>query len=90
MTTRKPSGYCTLTCFTCQDYPQVNFDSWDLNPTRYVDVQGSHGRIIREIGAASTILLKNEKNVLPLNYAKSLAVIGDDAGDNPGLVEISE
>ncbi|KAG2180978.1 hypothetical protein INT43_008560 [Umbelopsis isabellina] len=67
-----------------QDYPEVNFDSWDMNPARYVDVQGSHGRTIREIGAASTILLKNEKNVLPLNYAKSLAVIGDDAGDNPG------
>lgn len=32
--------------------------------------------LIRTIGAASTVLLKNERNVLPLKAPKSIAVIG--------------
>ncbi|KAF8753960.1 Glycosyl hydrolase family 3 C-terminal domain [Rhizoctonia solani] len=50
-------------------YPAVNFntptiDSGPLN--LHVDVQGDHYKGIREMGAASTILLKNTKGTLPL------------------------
>lgn len=76
----------------------VNFNSWTRETIGYrhpqgkefleqvnfhVDVQADHAKIIREIGGASTVLLKNTKNVLPLKKPKSLAIIGDDAHDNP-------
>ncbi|KAG9247915.1 putative beta-glucosidase A, partial [Calycina marina] len=57
-----------------EDYTQVNF---------HVDVQADHAAGIREMGGASTVLLKNTGNVLPLEKPKSLAIIGDDAHDNP-------
>jgi Glycosyl hydrolase family 3 C-terminal domain/Glycosyl hydrolase family 3 N terminal domain len=77
----------------------VNFNSWTLNTTGYlhpeamedfqqvnwhVNVQDNHAALIREIGGASTVLLKNTNNALPLNKPKSIAVIGEDAHDNPG------
>ena len=77
----------------------INFNSWNLNTTGYqhpqgpldytqinwhVNVQDDHAKLIREIGGASTVLLKNTKNTLPLNKLKSIAVIGEDAHDNPG------
>jgi beta-glucosidase len=50
----------------------------------HVNVQDDHAAVIREIGGASTVLLKNTKNALPLSKPKSVAVIGEDAHDNPG------
>jgi len=66
-------------------YPPVNFDSRDLkNPiNKHVDVQGGHGILIRTIGAASTVLLKNVGHTLPLKAPRSIAIIGNGAGANP-------
>lgn len=58
-----------------EDFTQVNW---------HVNVQDDHASLIREIGGASTVLLKNTNNALPLNKPKSVAVIGEDAHDNPG------
>jgi hypothetical protein len=58
-----------------EDYTQVNW---------HVNVQDDHAALIREIGGASTVLLKNTKSALPLKKPKSIAVIGEDAHDNPG------
>ncbi|KAG8770147.1 hypothetical protein FRC12_004481 [Ceratobasidium sp. 428] len=63
-------------------YPAVNFDTRtvDSGPFNlHVDVQGDHYKGIREVGAASTVLLKNTKNILPLKKPVSLAVVGSDA-----------
>ncbi|CED83962.1 glycoside hydrolase family 3 protein [Phaffia rhodozyma] len=68
------------------DYPAVNFNTNNINDPRtneHVDVRknGKHAELIREIGAASTILLKNVNGALPLtNRTKTIAVIGNDAG----------
>src|SRR4051812_2601751 len=77
----------------------VNFNSWNRSTFGYVhpqgpegfeqinfhvNVQDDHARQIREMGAASTVLLKNTNNVLPLKKPKSVAVIGEGAHDNPG------
>ena len=35
---------------------------------------------MREIGAASAILLKNEGNTLPLTQPRSIVIVGNDAG----------
>ncbi|CAE6427717.1 unnamed protein product [Rhizoctonia solani] len=62
-------------------YPAVNFnfptiDSGPLN--LHVDVQGDHYKGIREMGAASTILLKNTKGALPLKKPTNFH-LGSDA-----------
>ncbi|KAL3419276.1 glycosyl hydrolase family 3 [Phlyctema vagabunda] len=79
--------------------PIVNFNSWNRNTTGFlhpmaeedfqqinfhVNVQADHAKLIREIGAKSTVLLKNTNNTLPLKAPASIAVIGEDAHDNPG------
>ncbi|CUA73752.1 hypothetical protein RSOLAG22IIIB_01269 [Rhizoctonia solani] len=66
-------------------YPSVNFDSWDTKDSfnKHVDVQGDHKALIRTIGAASTVLLKNKNSTLPLKMPSTIAVIGSDAGPNP-------
>jgi beta-glucosidase len=77
----------------------TNFNSWNLNTTGYlhpqanegfqqinyhVNVQADHAKLIREIGGASTVLLKNTGHTLPLKKPKSIGIIGEDAHDNPG------
>jgi beta-glucosidase len=79
--------------------PDINFSAWTnkttgpLHPSsnssitvvnEFVDVQANHAALIREIGAKSIVLLKNDRNILPLSSPASLAIIGDDAQDNPG------
>ncbi|KAI9646460.1 beta-glucosidase [Ciborinia camelliae] len=76
----------------------VNFNSWNLSTygfqhplpgedftqiNEHVNVQDNHATLIREIGAKSTVLLKNTKGALPLKSPKSIAIIGEDAHDNP-------
>lgn len=75
--------------------PPINFDSWTLNTygplhagvgasiqqvNWHVDVRGEHASIIRDIGARSTVLLKNVNKALPLKKPKFVAVVGEDAG----------
>ncbi|OTA99964.1 glycoside hydrolase family 3 protein [Hypoxylon sp. CI-4A] len=75
----------------------INYSSWTNETDGYqywaaklgnttlnehVNVQGEHGQLIREIGAKSTVLLKNT-GVLPLVRPRIIAVIGEDAQGNP-------
>jgi beta-glucosidase len=76
----------------------INFDSWTLDtyaPIHYavessvglvnehVDVRGEHATVIREVGRASAVLLKNTNNALPLTgQERQVAIIGEDAGSN--------
>jgi beta-glucosidase len=46
------------------------------------DVRGNHAKLTREAGAAGIVLLKNERNALPLRAPKSIAVFGNDAGED--------
>lgn len=57
-----------------KNYPKVNLNA---------SVQADHKTLIREIGAASTVLLKNTNKTLPLESPSTIAVIGSDAGSNP-------
>lgn len=45
------------------------------------DVRGDHAKVIREMGAAGTVLLKNENDTLPLKDPKVIGVFGNDASD---------
>ncbi|KAI4115783.1 MAG: hypothetical protein LQ338_007808, partial [Usnochroma carphineum] len=82
-----------------QSQVPINFDSWTLDTfgnrnyfpktgygliNEHVDVRDEHGTLIRQIGSASTVLLKNNNSALPLTgREKFTAVFGSDAGDNP-------
>ncbi|KAJ7861767.1 glycoside hydrolase superfamily [Mycena leptocephala] len=75
-----------------QGYPDVSFsqltEATFLNGVlvnEHINVQADHFKLIRQIGAASTILLKNTKSALPLKVKnlKRIAIFGSDAGPNP-------
>lgn len=53
---------------------------FELGPSN-VDVRDDHAKLIRELGAAGTVLLKNTNNALPLQTPKNIGVFGNDAGD---------
>jgi beta-glucosidase len=55
--------------------------NWTLNPESNVDVRSDHKKLIRELGAAGIVLLKNVNNTLPLKAPKNIGVYGNDAGD---------
>jgi len=69
-----------------EGYPEVSFDFFRRSPENntYVNVEEDHYKIVREIGAASTVLLKNTNNTLPFKSGKhslrSVVMIGNDAG----------
>ncbi|KAK1967044.1 glycosyl hydrolase family 3 N terminal domain-containing protein [Colletotrichum sublineola] len=60
------------------DYPAVGAYS-NLQKHAPVDVQDGHKAIIREIGAAGTVLVKNVNGTLPFKSPKFLSVFGYDA-----------
>ncbi|XP_006455624.1 hypothetical protein AGABI2DRAFT_195052 [Agaricus bisporus var. bisporus H97] len=64
-------------------FPTVNFDAFrvdDDSVNEHIDVQEDHDKVVREVGAASIVLLKNENDALPLKKPRSLVLIGSDAG----------
>ena len=71
--------------FTTQEYGSVSLLS-NAEPSLVnedVPVRGNYKSIVREIGAASTVLLKNN-GILPLTgQERHIALIGKDAGSNP-------
>ena len=46
-----------------------------------VDVRDEHQQIIRVLGAAGTVLLKNVNRTLPLKAPRTIGIFGNDAGD---------
>ncbi|KAK5217525.1 hypothetical protein LTR72_009642 [Exophiala xenobiotica] len=61
-----------------------NFPPYDYQFTlgaTNVDVRDSHAQLIRELGSAGTVLLKNVNNTLPLTAPQTMGVFGNDAGD---------
>jgi beta-glucosidase len=65
-----------------KNFPDVNFESWrpDGPNNSHVDVRDDHDELIRTVGAASVVMLKNTDNALPLCKPKTIAIIGSDMG----------
>ncbi|CAO0795663.1 unnamed protein product [Mucor circinelloides] len=66
-------------------FPNLTLSSFHMENAPFVDVQANHKELVREMGAASTVLLKNADNTLPINpdEVKKIAIIGSDAGPDP-------
>ncbi|KAK8245476.1 beta-glucosidase-like protein [Phyllosticta capitalensis] len=75
MVTRTLAAYYYL---EQEDYPEVGVYS-DTVEHPIVNVQGDHKKIIREIGAAGTVLVKNVDNTLPLKSPQFVSIYGYDA-----------
>jgi beta-glucosidase len=61
-------------------FPQSEYVyNFTLGPL--VDVRAEHASLIRELGAAGTVLLKNTNNALPLKQPQEIGVFGNDAAD---------
>ncbi|KAH7073707.1 glycoside hydrolase superfamily [Paraphoma chrysanthemicola] len=62
-------------------FPAANYvNNFTLGPI--VDVrQQAHTKLIRDLGAAGTVLLKNFNSSLPLRKPKNIGVFGNDAAD---------
>lgn len=58
------------------------FTEYILNGTKSRDVRGNHAALIRQIGAASAVLLKNTNQALPLKAPKNIAAFGNDLSDD--------
>lgn len=71
--------------WTYDDYSYAHYavkEGWK-QVNKHVDVQRDHYEIIRKVGEASTVLLKN-KGSLPLTGdERNVAILGEDAGSNP-------
>ncbi|KAK1147602.1 hypothetical protein N8T08_000944 [Aspergillus melleus] len=75
------------------DYPSIDPSSFAVSEATYGllspgsatpegrDVRGNHSSLIREMGAAGTVLLKNVDNTLPIQSPKVIGVFGNDAPD---------
>jgi len=65
-------------------YPTVNFDAFkpdEEETNEHVDVQEDHWKLVRKLGAASMVLLKNVGGALPLGKKdRNIAIIGSAAG----------
>ncbi|KAH9003047.1 glycoside hydrolase family 3 protein [Lactarius hatsudake] len=64
-------------------FPGTNFNSYDpfdSKTNQHIDVQADHDTLVRQIDAASAILLKNVDGALPLKEPRTLVLVGSDAG----------
>ena len=81
------------------NYPTIDPSSYTVTESTYGllsagdrtpagrDVRGNHSSLIREIGSAGTVLLKNLNNTLPIKSPKVIGIFGNDApGVSTGLL----
>lgn len=77
----------TISSWTTDTYgPQYYYGGQGpiVQLNQHIDVTGNHSTIIRALGAASTVLLKNTNGALPLKGTEQLTtVFGEDAAGNP-------
>jgi beta-glucosidase-like glycosyl hydrolase len=65
------------------NYPTTNFNTFfplDEVTNEHIDVQGDHGKLVRDIDTSSIVLLKNVNEALPLKKPRKIVLIGSDAG----------
>jgi beta-glucosidase len=87
-----------------QNYPRPNFDTNTQNAegplypgalispqgvvNEFVNVQGNHAEVAREVARDAITLLKNDNNTLPLASNSSLKIYGTGAEKNQGLFDL--
>lgn len=67
--------------YTLQFGHQVSSFISPLPEVEARDVRENHADVVREVGSAGTVLLKNINGTLPLERVANVGVFGNDAGD---------
>lgn len=81
------------------DYPEPNFSSWTkdteglLYPgggdgprgviNQHIDVRANHAALARKVAADGSVLLKNDRNTLPLQTPMKIGIYGEGAAFPP-------
>ncbi|KAI9316649.1 beta-glucosidase [Dichotomocladium elegans] len=66
-----------------KNFPETTLSTFNRSAAPFVPVQDDHHTIVRQIGAAGVVLLRND-GILPLSrHVSKIALIGSDAGPNP-------
>lgn len=61
-----------------KDFPSLGvYSNTEIHPL--IDVQGDHATLIREVGSAGIVLVKNVNNTLPFKKPRYLSIYGYDA-----------
>jgi beta-glucosidase len=72
----------TLGCLQrCNLSLDTDCGSYQICNTPARDVRADHAALIRKLGAAATVLLKNTDSALPLKSPMNIGVFGNDAAD---------
>ena len=90
------TGGPNFSSWTQETVGRIHHDSDDPTTAvvnQFAEVQGNHNKIARQVAAEGTVLVKNEKNILPLsrkggtpsppNKKFRIGIYGSDAGTNP-------
>ena len=82
-TKRVPINFSSWTKLTYgNQHPIVESATVQIN--QHIDVRSDHSAIVREVGRASVVLLKNVNGALPLKGTeRQVGLFGNDAGSNP-------
>lgn len=66
-------------------FPPTNYNVQSSSNNQHVNARSdAHMQLIRQIGGAAAVLLKNTNNALPLVSPAKIAVIGQDAANTTG------
>ncbi|ORZ01292.1 beta-glucosidase [Syncephalastrum racemosum] len=66
------------------NFPRISINQANRTEAPFVDVQGDHAKLVRQMGAEAVVLLRNKNGILPLSKKlKKIAVVGSDAGPDP-------
>ncbi|CAO3636962.1 unnamed protein product [Cunninghamella blakesleeana] len=67
-----------------KNFPKVKINDSKPDSAPYINVQADHFKYVRELGAASVVLLSNKDNILPITKkTKRISIVGSDAFFDP-------
>ncbi|KAG2227455.1 hypothetical protein INT45_007480 [Circinella minor] len=68
-----------------EDFPKTTINTFTRSAAPEILVQENHSELVREMGAAAVVLLRNEDEILPLSThtPKKISLIGSNAGPIP-------
>jgi beta-glucosidase len=74
-------SYPQLNDFEAASYWESELTAAGVLGSSNRDVRGNHSALVRELGAAGSVLLKNVDAALPLSTPKRIGIFGNAAGD---------
>ncbi|KAI8080068.1 glycoside hydrolase superfamily [Halteromyces radiatus] len=72
-----------------KNFPNSSINVLDMTPLGSINVEADHKTKVRELGAASVVILSNQDDILPLSESNNnISIIGSDAFSDPLLFNV--